>query len=176
MKILRIISGKYKGRVLKGFDIDGTRPTMDRIKESLFAMIQADIKNAHCLDLYAGSGALGIEALSNGAESCVFVDQNKIALKALKENTRGITGVTIVESNSFQIHQKINQTFDLVFLDPPYHEHLIEKTLHYLLEHQLLSKEAIIICEYEEEKFSCEPFEIIKERQYGKKNIKILKK
>ena len=77
---LRIISGKYKGRNLKGFDIDGTRPTMDRVKESLFAMIQREVKDANCLDLFAGSGALGIEALSNGANSCVFVDKNKIAI------------------------------------------------------------------------------------------------
>lgn len=176
MNILRIISGKYKGRTLKGFDIDGTRPTMDRVKESLFAMIQSQIKNAQCLDLYAGSGSLGLEALSNGAISCTFVEQNKIALKTLKGNIKGIDGAIIIESDAFQIHQKIDTTFDVVFLDPPYHEHLIQPTLHYLLEHRLLNTEAIIVCEYEEEKFLCEAFETIKERKYGKKNIKILKK
>ena len=73
---LRIISGKYKGRVLKGFSIDGTRPTMDRVKESLFATIQNNLKDSVCLDLFCGSGNIGIEAISNGSSLCYFVDNN----------------------------------------------------------------------------------------------------
>ena len=73
---MRIISGKYKGKKLEGYDIEGTRPTQDRVKESLFAMIQNDLRNATILDLFAGSGNLGIEALSNGAESAYFIDIN----------------------------------------------------------------------------------------------------
>lgn len=172
---MRIISGKYKGRVLKGFDIEGTRPTMDRVKESLFALISPYIKGSNCLDLYAGSGALGIEALSNGAISSTFVEKNKIAIKTIKENTKGINGVTIIESDAFQIHNKIKETFDLVFLDPPYHEQLLKPTLNYLLEHQLLKEDAIIVCEYEEEEFYYDQFEQLKERKYGSKKIKILK-
>lgn len=173
---MRIISGKYKGRKLNGFDIEGTRPTMDRVKESLFAMIASDIKQKKCLDLYAGSGSLGIEALSNGAFSCLFVDQNKIVIKTLKENTKNIDGATIIETNALELHKKIKDSFDIVFLDPPYHLKLIEKTLNYLLNYHFLNEEALIICEYEEENFSNDSFDVIKEKKYGSKNIKILKK
>lgn len=83
---MRIISGKYKGREIKGYNIDGTRPTMDRVKESLFASIQNYIKNSICLDLFAGSGSLGLEALSEGANACYFVDNNKIVIDTLKQN------------------------------------------------------------------------------------------
>ena len=75
---MRVISGKYKGKNLIGFDIDGTRPTMDRVKESLFASIQDYVSDSIVLDLFAGSGNLGIEAISNGASYCYFVDNNQI--------------------------------------------------------------------------------------------------
>ena len=80
---MRVISGKYKGRNLEGFNIKGTRPTMDRVKESLFASIQNNIIESKCLDLFAGSGSLGIEALSNGCSFCYFVDNNDEILKIL---------------------------------------------------------------------------------------------
>ncbi|MCI9233709.1 MAG: 16S rRNA (guanine(966)-N(2))-methyltransferase RsmD [Bacilli bacterium] len=173
--ILRIISGIYKGRNLNGFDIEGTRPTMDRVKESLFAMIQNNIKGSNCLDLYAGSGALGIEALSNGANHVTLVDENKIAIKIMKENTRGMKEITILHTDAFQLHNHIEQKFNLIFLDPPYHKNLIFPTLEYLKEHDFLEKGAIVICEYEEECFDSKDFEVLKERIYGKKRIKILK-
>ena len=78
---MRVISGKYRGKNLLGFNIDGTRPTMDRVKESLFATIQINIKDSIVLDLFAGSGSLGIEALSNGASKCYFNDINKECIK-----------------------------------------------------------------------------------------------
>jgi 16S rRNA (guanine966-N2)-methyltransferase len=77
---MRVISGMLKGRNIKGDKIKGTRPTMDKIKQSLFAMIQNDVKDAICLDLFAGSGSLGIEAISNGASYVYFVDKNKVML------------------------------------------------------------------------------------------------
>lgn len=172
---MRIISGKYKGRNLKGFDMEGTRPTMDRVKESLFAMIQMYLKESDCLDLYAGSGALGLEALSNGALSCLLVDQNPKAIQTIEENAKGITGTTILKSHAFDIHKKINQKFDIVFLDPPYHLNLIGPSLDYLEKYQLLKKNAIIVCESEEEEYLANHFEVLKEKKYGNKKIKILK-
>ena len=83
---MRIISGKYKGRMLKGFDLIGTRPTMDRVKESMFATIQNKIKDSIVLDLFAGSGSLGIEALSNGSKYVYFVDKSEEAIKTIKSN------------------------------------------------------------------------------------------
>ena len=87
---MRVISGKYKGKVLKGFGFDGTRPTMDRVKESLFAIIQNKINESICLDLFAGSGSLGIEALSNGAAFCYFSDNNKAIIDILEFNLKNI--------------------------------------------------------------------------------------
>ena len=83
---MRIISGKYKGIFLEGFDIDGTRPTMDRIKESMFGTIQNKIKDSICLDLFAGSGSLGLEAISSGAKKIIFVDENLKVIDILKKN------------------------------------------------------------------------------------------
>ena len=83
---MRIISGKLKGLIIEGFTIDGTRPTMDRVKESLFAMLGQAIEESICLDLFAGSGNLGIEALSNGASEVYFVDYNKIATQTIHKN------------------------------------------------------------------------------------------
>lgn len=174
MIILRIISGIYKGRNLKGFDIDGTRPTMDRVKESLFGMIQSNVKDSNCLDLYAGSGALGIEALSNGASHVTLVDQNKVAINTIKENIKGMESISIIHTDAFKLHDHIKQKFNLVFLDPPYHKQLIEPTLQYLKEHNFLEKDAIVVCEYEEE-FNYDGFLLLKSRKYGKKYIKILK-
>ena len=91
--IMRVISGKYKGKKIDGFDIEGTRPTQDRVKESLFGIIQNYLIDSVCLDLFAGSGNLGIEALSNGANSCVFVDNNINAIKVLKDNLKDINDV-----------------------------------------------------------------------------------
>ena len=84
---MRIISGKYKGKKLEGFNIIGTRPTMDRVKESLFGMIQNYINGSIVLDLFAGSGALGLEAISNGAKKCYFIDNNIEAIKTIKNNS-----------------------------------------------------------------------------------------
>ena len=87
---MRIISGKYKGKKLKGFNIEGTRPTMDRVKESLFAIIQNKLKESTILDLFAGSGALGLEAISNGAKTCYLIDNSKEAINIIKENSQNI--------------------------------------------------------------------------------------
>ena len=92
---MRVISGKYKGKKLDGFNIEGTRPTMDRVKESMFALIQNEIKDAICLDLFAGSGSLGIEALSNGAKKCYFVDKNQIAIETIIKKQKDKTNKEI---------------------------------------------------------------------------------
>ena len=96
---MKIISGKYKGRNIIGFDIVGTRPTMDRVKESLFAMIQNYIDNSNCLDLFAGSGNLGLEAMSEGASACTFIDSNKVAVKTINEN---LAKLNIEERETFK--------------------------------------------------------------------------
>lgn len=175
---MRIISGTYKGCILKGFQINGTRPTMDRVKESLFASIQNKISGSICLDLFAGSGSLGIEALSNGAQSCHFVDNNKEAIQTIQNNLKkiNIQETTILHNKNYgqalaYFYQK-GITFDIIFLDPPYAKYFIQDCINQIQQYQLLNEGGIIICEYEKEQFNSD-YPCIKEKKYGDIYIKI---
>lgn len=179
---MKIISGIYKGRNLTGFNIDGTRPTQDRVKESVFSSIQAYIPDAVVLDLFAGSGNLGLEALSNGSKFAYLNDFNKKAVSAIKKNIEllKVENAKVLEldyKKALNYFKENNITFDVVFLDPPYKDKIIEETVTYLLDNNLLNDDAIIICEYEHDfndKF--DRLEIIKEKKYGYKFVKILAK
>jgi len=153
---MRVISGKYKGMDLDGFDIEGTRPTMDRVKESMFAMVQNNLKNSVCLDLFAGSGSLGVEALSNGAKYCYFVDNSADIYKILKRNLSKINNdnYEIIFKHYKQTLEEFknqNIKFDIIILDPPYKLNLINDIIVYIYENNLLNKNGIIMCEYEDE-------------------------
>lgn len=174
---MRVISGKYKGKKLLGFNIDGTRPTMDRVKESLFGIIQNSIKGSIVLDLFAGSGSLGIEALSNGAKSCYFVDNNIELIKIIKNNVVGMNDdINIIKSdykNALKMFKNGNIKFDIIFLDPPYKLNLINECLNEIIEYNLLSDNGIIVCEYETENIENNRLKLIKYKEYGTKKIKI---
>ena len=174
---MRVISGKYKGKNLIGFDIDGTRPTMDRVKESLFGIIQNKIKNSTVLDLFAGSGSLGIEAISNGANEAYFIDNNIELINIIKKNTSGMNDkIHIMKSdynNALEILKNSNIKFDIIFLDPPYKLNLINDCLNKIVEYNLLNKDGIIVCEYEDEVISNLSLKLIKDKKYGSKKIKI---
>lgn len=172
---MRIISGKYKGRVFKEYNIDGTRPTMDRVKESLFGMIQSKINGSICLDLFCGSGSLGVEALSNGASKCYFVDKNKKVIDILKNNTKDIENVIIINDDFINALNKIDSKFDIIFLDPPYDMLLINKAIEIIEKKDLLNNNGLIVCEYNHENLECN-YELYKEKKYGDKYIKIFKK
>lgn len=176
---MRVISGKYKGKILEGFDINGTRPTMDRVKESLFAMIQNYVPDSVCLDLFAGSGALGIEALSNGAKKCYFVDTNKVVIDILKKNTKDIADQVIIQKDyldALLYFKNNNITFDLILLDPPYNLNLINNCLNKIREYELLNEDGIIICEYEYEQVDTKDYELIKDKKYSSKCIKVYRR
>ena len=162
---MRVISGKYKGINLDGFNIEGTRPTMDRVKESMFAMIQGSIKNSICLDLFAGSGSLGIEALSNGAKYCYFIDNSNDIYKILKANL-----AKIKDDNYKIIFKNYKQ-----FLKDCVDSKLKFDILKYIYENKLLSEDGIIVCEYESEVLSDNNFSLIKHKKYGSKLINIYK-
>ena len=170
---MRVISGKYKGRILDGFNINGTRPTMDRVKESMFAMIQNNLKDKVVLDLFAGSGSLGIEALSNGAKICYFVDNNKIAIDTIKKNTVNIENKIIIKKDCFEALKEFDLKFDVILLDPPYHDNLMNNVLNKIKEYDLLNKDGIIVCEVEEDIKTS--YKVIKEKKYGNKKVFILK-
>lgn len=180
---MKIISGKYKGRVLEGFDIAGTRPTMDRVKESVFAMIQTWLEDATVLDLFAGSGNLGIEALSEGAQEIYLVDKNKKACQVIKRNINKI-GIEASDifcgdyKSALKKYQEQSIKFDIIFLDPPYQTDLVKKSMEVIEKYELLSKNGIIVAESNTlDKIICsDKLEIVKSKKYGDKVVAILKK
>jgi 16S rRNA (guanine966-N2)-methyltransferase len=167
---MRIVAGKYRGKKLKEFELDSTRPTLDRVKESIFNLIQFDVADAVVLDLFAGTGALGIEAISRGAGYTTLVDCNKEAIKIIRENLKGIEGNFAVENLDYkQFLNSTNQKFDIVLLDPPYKTNYGIDAIKILNERNLLTNNAIIIFETSEEKdvdFNLTNFKISKKR-YG---------
>lgn len=180
---MKVISGIYKGRNIEGFYVDGTRPTMDRVKESLFSTIQNYIKDSVVLDLFAGSGNLGIEALSEGAKEAYLVDYNKKAINVIKKNIENIkisncTVLNMDYKKSLEHFKQNNIKFNLIFLDPPYKTDYIEKALSLINENDLLDSSGIIVCESNslDKIVYSEDYTKIKEKKYGDKYIVIIKK
>ena len=178
---MRIISGKYRGTILKGHNIDGTRPTMDRVKESLIAMVQTNLKNAVILDLFTGSGSVGLEMISNGAKSAYLVDKNPKVIETLKVNLKKLNPdeqVNLIKKDfkdACLYFKNNNIKFDVIFLDPPYELKYINPSIKLIKEYNLLNEDGIIICESEFEEVDKQSYEIYKERKYGSKKIIILK-
>lgn len=173
---MRVIAGTAKRLQLKTVKGDNTRPTTDRIKETLFNMLQNDIEGCRFLDLFSGSGAIGIEALSRGAKETVFVENNKEAINCIKENlifTKLVNSGIVMSYDvmtAISMLEGRNAKFDIVFMDPPYN-HLFEKdVLNYLKESNLISNESIIIVEASNETefdyLEDMGYKIIKEKVY----------
>lgn len=181
---MKVISGFLKGRKINGFDIDGTRPTMDRVKESLFAMIGDYLLDSVCLDLYAGSGNLGIEALSNGAKYCYFVDCNRKAIEVLKENIKTFQleqqSNILCTKDDFALKRFIQESnsFDLIFLDPPYQKDNLKYIMRQIDQTNLLQENGLAVCELTNLELLEEynTLELYKRRQYGDKWIIIYQK
>ena len=172
---MRVISGIYKGKKLDGFDINGTRPTMDRVKESMFASIQNSIKDKVVLDLFAGSGSLGIEALSNRCKICYFVDNNKIAVETINKNTKDISNKVILNKDyksALEYFKNNNISFDLILLDPPYKDNLLNDSIKYIEKYNLLNINGKLICEFENDKIITK-YDLIKSKKYGTKYVNI---
>lgn len=178
---MRIISGKYRGTVLNGHNIVGTRPTMDRVKESLVAMVQNKLKNAVILDLFTGSGSVGLEMISNGAKCAYLVDKNPKVIDVLKKNLVKLNPdeeVNLIKKDfkdACRYFKDNNIKFDIVFLDPPYELNFINPSIQLIKEYNLLNEEGLIICESEFEEVENHGYEVYKERKYGSKKIIILK-
>ena len=151
---MRIVGGKYRHRIIiYPDDASHTRPTKDRVREAVFSAL-GDISNARVLDLYAGSGAMGIEALSRGASHCTFVDLSPIAIKVIKENLSNLK----IADNEYEIirNRDVNaldylkqnaKQFDLIILDPPYEEGQYETIIDKMNNDGLISKNAVIVME-----------------------------
>ena len=149
---MRIITGKAKGCRLETLSGMDTRPTVERVKEGLFSAISFEIEGRRALDLFAGSGQLGLEALSRGAVSCVFVDAGKDAVQVIRRNvaaTRLNEGATVLCADALSYLRQCRETFDLVFLDPPYEAGLLLPCLELLSNH--LSAGAAVLCEFDKQ-------------------------
>lgn len=149
---MRVITGSARGRKLRTLEGMDVRPTTDKVKEAMFSAIQFQLPGSCVLDLFAGSGQLGIEALSRGAAHAVFVDLSPKSIAVVRENleSTGFTEAsTLVLKSQMDFLRTTDQRFDLAFLDPPYRKGILEKTLPVLSEY--MNPEGIVVCEMETE-------------------------
>lgn len=150
---MRVISGKAKGTKLNSIDDIATRPTLDRVKESLFNIVQAKIENSDVLDLFAGSGAIGIEFISRGANKVYFCEKSHNSSKMIYQNlekTRFLDQSIVIEQDykkCLQMLKSKNVLFDIIYIDPPYRENIAVDAAKQILSLNLLKKEGIIIIE-----------------------------
>jgi 16S rRNA (guanine966-N2)-methyltransferase len=152
---LRIISGQFRGRKLQSFKGKDVRPTADRIRESMFNIIADRVVNASILDLFAGTGALGIEAISRGAQMAVFVDGSAKSLSILRKNIHLCHLIHCTRTVQWDISKNLHclksyaTTFDLIFLDPPYNKGLVALSMRHLIHSQCLADDTLLIAEHE---------------------------
>ncbi|MBE6973643.1 MAG: 16S rRNA (guanine(966)-N(2))-methyltransferase RsmD [Ruminococcaceae bacterium] len=179
---MRVISGTARGRRLKELPGMDTRPTTDKVKESLFNIIQFDIEGRNVLDLFGGTGQLGIEALSRGAARCTFVDLSRQAAAVIRENVKtvGFDHVsTIHQGDAAAFLAGCREKFDLIFLDPPYQSGLLERCIQEITKFDILAEHGIMICESAVETQlpeSAAPYEKGREYRYGKIKLTVYRR
>lgn len=178
---MRVISGSARGRKLLCAEGQDVRPTLDRVKESVFNMIAFDLHDACVLDLFSGSGSLGIEALSRGAAHCTFVDNKETSVAITKknlENTHFQNLSSVFLSDSIDFINKTDKLFDIIFIDPPYESDLYFMALDKIRQKGLLTENGLIVLEHDIEltpHFNTDGFEIVKDKKYGRVKILIMK-
>ncbi|MFZ5966331.1 MAG: 16S rRNA (guanine(966)-N(2))-methyltransferase RsmD [Bacillota bacterium] len=179
---LRVIAGSLRGRRLKAPKGLNTRPTTDRIKESIFSMIHGFIPESIVLDLFSGTGNLGIESLSRGAAKAYFVDKSKESIQIIKENIAetGLQDKSMaILSDAFKVLNRLSEEgikFDIIFLDPPYLKDLIMPCIHTILREKLLNDNGIIVIEHDSKDILPEKIDsisIYKQKKYGNTTISI---
>ena len=177
---MRIISGKARGTKLYTLEGENTRPTLDRVKESIFNIIQNEIEGTKILDLFAGSGAIGLEFLSRGAEKAVLCDKSKEAINIIKKNVEKthMEEKTQIMNVDFEncLDKLKNQQFDIIYIDPPYATDYILKSLKKIIELNTAKEESLIIIETDDEKRIEKQIEnidvqIVDKRKYGRATI-----
>lgn len=175
---MRVIAGKYRGTTLAEFEGRDIRPTTDRTKEALFSMLMPYIAGSRVLDLFCGSGSLGIEALSRGAEEAVFNDFSKESLSVLKKNLTKLRICAKIFNNDFKTClSNLTDKFDIILLDPPYALECINEILEMIKKRNLLADDGIIV--YERDRSyngKVEGFEVIKEKKYSISYVTLIKK
>lgn len=178
---MRVISGKFKYKALFSPSTNAVRPTTDRIKETIFNILSSKgfVGNVKVLDLFSGSGALGIESLSRGAEKVVFIDKNKDSFVLTKKNLEFVGA----DKNSYEIYnvdyefalKKLKEKhFDLVFVDPPYSLHIENRILDFIKKYDVLSKDGVIMIEHESKNVFTDKDFVIDTRSCGSMSISFL--
>lgn len=182
---MRIISGKARGTKLFTLEGTTTRPTLDRVKESIFNIIQSEIENSLVLDLFAGSGAIGLEMLSRGANKAILCDNSKSAIEIIKKNIEKTHMQEHIELYNLDFESCIekvkNLKFDIIYLDPPYNTDYIERALKKIIELDIIKQEGQIILETDDETRIMKEIEninieVVDKRKYGRATIIFLKK
>lgn len=177
---MRVISGRARGTKLVSIDSDKTKPTQDRIKESIFNIIQDYIKDSVFLDLFAGSGAIGIEAISRGAKRVYFCEKNRDAIKYIKENlskTRFEEYSEIYNGDYSEFLKNSKEKYDIIYIDPPYKEMYGTESIKFIKEFELLKKDGFAIIETDEfnrditELNKIDGLDIFDTRKYGRVNL-----
>ena len=171
---MRVITGTARGRKLKEPAGMETRPTTDRVKEGIFSSIQFELEGRRILDLFGGTGQMGIEALSRGAVHCTFVDLRKEAVSVIRENLT-LTGFSeqarVIQGDALAFLSRSRENFDVIFLDPPYDSGLLEKTMELVTTIDIVSENGIIVCENGSNAgwpAVFPPYRLQKEYRYGK--------
>ena len=177
---MRVVSGTARGCKLQPVPGMNTRPTTDRVKENVFNLIQDRVRGARALDLFAGTGQLGIEALSRGAQSCDFVERDKAAYAVAEKNIRAArvadrAALHRAEAAEF-VSRAGRRQYDLIFLDPPYGGVILENALLQIETFDILSTDGIIICESAVGDRFAHGFEVVRERRYGATMITVLRR
>jgi 16S rRNA (guanine966-N2)-methyltransferase len=174
--ILRVVAGIVKGHKLKTVKGMKTRPTSDMVKEALFNIIAGYVKEAEVLDIFAGTGSLGIEALSRGAKSAVFIDTDREAISVIRQNlesTRLANKAEIIKGDAFSVLDRLGSAqrkFDIILLDPPYHKNFVNETLKIVQKHGIIKPDGIIAVERDEHDSVNEAFgtlKLVRDQKYG---------
>ena len=177
---MRIISGEYKGRRLSGGKKRGIRPTSDRVKETIFNVLQEEIEGKRILDLFAGAGSLGLEALSRGAESVTFVDSSPQSINVLRKNLEdlslsydselGKTKTTLIRLDGLKAINKLKASFQIIFADPPYLKGYAQRIIDSIAKSEVLEKNGILILEHHKKEAFILPEENLlplKQKKFG---------
>lgn len=174
---MRIIAGNRKGHKLKEFEGMNIRPTTDRVKESMFNLIQDFIPGSNILDLFAGTGALSFEALSRGAKYAVCTDLDVNSVKIIKKNADELQfdNIEILNQDAMRFIKNSNSCFSVIFLDPPYNKGFIKPVIEAVLENELLEMDGIIVLESDnsDEHSEISGLDIIKQKRYGRTYVTV---
>ena len=166
---MKVVSGKFNGRRLLENKYKHIRPTVDKARQAFSNKLQFFVPDKKVLDLFCGTGAMGIEAVSRGAEKVVFVDKDARSVQMTKDNLRNL-GINekVFKMDAVMFLEKCQEQFDLIILDPPYKSGLYEVVLKKIAEKNLLSDEGIIVCEHaKEDEFDYQDFVVLDEKRYG---------